>query len=99
MFDTTDLKLISSIGSQAAIALEKHELYDDMQNLLMGVLHALSASIDAKDPYTRGHSHRVAMISRRLAEMSGLEPERVERVYLAGLLPPSPERLVTSTLS
>ncbi len=86
VFDTTDLKLISSIGSQAAIALEKHELYDDMQNLLMGVLHALSASIDAKDPYTRGHSQRVAMISRRLAEMSGLEPERVERVYLAGLL-------------
>ena len=57
-----------------------------MQNLLMGMLHALSASIDAKDPYTRGHSQRVAMISRRLAEMSGLEPERVERVYLAGLL-------------
>jgi HD-GYP domain-containing protein (c-di-GMP phosphodiesterase class II) len=86
VFDTADLKLISSIGSQAAIALENHHLYDDMQNLLMGMLHALSASIDAKDPYTRGHSQRVAMISRQLAEMSGLEPERVERVYLAGLL-------------
>jgi len=85
-FNSVDLKLISSIGSQAAVFLENHHLYEDLQDLLMGMLHALSASIDAKDPYTCGHSHRVALISRRLAELSGLDSERIERVYLAGLL-------------
>ncbi len=85
-FDSVDLKLISSIASQAAVFLENHHLYEDLQDLLMGLLHALTASIDAKDPYTRGHSQRVALISRRLAELAGLAPQRVERVYLAGLL-------------
>ena len=85
-FDSTDLKLISSISSQANVFLENHHLYQDQQALLMGLLHALTASIDAKDPYTSGHSQRVAAISRKLAEMSTLDPKHVERVYLAGLL-------------
>jgi HD-GYP domain-containing protein (c-di-GMP phosphodiesterase class II) len=85
-FDSVDLKLIKSIGAQTAIFLEYSRLYADLKALLMGVLHALTASIDAKDPYTCGHSRRVAVISRRLAEAAGLPPEKAQRVYLAGLL-------------
>jgi len=85
-FDSIDLKLISSIGSQAAVFLENHHLYEDLQDLLMGMLHALTASIDAKDKYTCGHSRRVAIISRRLAELIELDEERVGRLYLAGLM-------------
>ena len=85
-FDSVDLKLMGSLGGQAGVFLENHHLYEDLQDLLMGLLHALTASIDAKDPYTCGHSRRVAMISRKLSELSGLSGERVERVYLAGLL-------------
>ncbi|HET6428452.1 MAG TPA: HD domain-containing phosphohydrolase [Phycisphaerae bacterium] len=85
-FDTIDLKLISSISSQAAVFLENYHLYEDLQDLLMGVLHALTASIDAKDPYTCGHSRRVALVSRKLAELSGFDAHRAGRVYLAGLM-------------
>jgi len=85
-FDSIDLKLFTSIAAQAAIFLEYSRLYADMKDLLMGVLHALTASIDAKDPYTCGHSQRVALISKRLAEAVGLSAERVQRIYLAGLL-------------
>ena len=85
-FDSVDLKLVKSIGAQTAVFLEYTRLYADMKDLLMGVLHALTASIDAKDPYTCGHSHRVAAISRRLAEAAGLPAEKVQRIYLAGLL-------------
>jgi putative nucleotidyltransferase with HDIG domain len=85
-FDSVDIKLISAIASQAAVFLTNSRLYADLQNLLLGVLDALTASIDAKDPYTCGHSKRVALISRRLAEECGFEPDHVERVYLAGLL-------------
>ncbi|KKL60765.1 hypothetical protein LCGC14_2202030, partial [marine sediment metagenome] len=85
-FDSNDLKLIGSISSQAAVFLENHHLYEDLQDLLMGMLHALTSSIDAKDPYTSGHSRRVALISRKLAELSGFDPHRAGRVYLAGLL-------------
>jgi polyhydroxyalkanoate synthesis regulator phasin len=52
----------------------------------MGVLPALTRSIDAKDAYTRGHSQRVAELSRDLARRIGLTDEQCERVYLSGLL-------------
>jgi HD-GYP domain-containing protein (c-di-GMP phosphodiesterase class II) len=85
-FSSMDMKLMSSIGNQSAVFLANNMLYADLQDLLMGVLHALTASIDAKDPYTCGHSNRVAMISRRLAEECQLDAAKVQQIYLAGLL-------------
>lgn len=85
-FDSVDLKLISAVASQVAVFLANHHLYCDLQDLFMGVLHALTATIDAKDPYTSGHSQRVALISKRLAEECGFDAEKVRQIYLAGLL-------------
>ena len=85
-FDSVDMKLLSSVGNQSAVFIVNHRLYEDVQDLLMGVLHALTAAIDAKDPYTCGHSQRVAMISRRIALSLGFDRERVRRIHLAGLL-------------
>ena len=85
-FNSVDLKLLNNVGNQCSIFLENAALYHDMQDLFMGVLHALTRSIDAKDAYTRGHSQRVAELSRALAEKIGLSDEQCERVYLSGLL-------------
>jgi HD-GYP domain-containing protein (c-di-GMP phosphodiesterase class II) len=85
-FSSVDLKLLNNVGSQCSIFLENAALYHDMQDLFMGVLHALTRSIDAKDAYTRGHSQRVAELSRALARRIGLTDEQCERVYLSGLL-------------
>ncbi|MBN1554554.1 MAG: HD domain-containing protein [Phycisphaerae bacterium] len=85
-FDSYDAKLISSIAGQSSVFLANHRMYAELQELLVGVLQSLTESIDAKDPYTCGHSRRVAEISRRMAEAIGLEPQRVQQIYLAGLL-------------
>ena len=85
-FDSADAKLLGSIVNQSSVFLANHRLYADLQDLLMGVLHALTATIDAKDPYTCGHSQRVARVSRRLAEKMGFDPAKVQQIYLAGLL-------------
>jgi HD-GYP domain-containing protein (c-di-GMP phosphodiesterase class II) len=85
-FNSVDMKLLNNVGNQCSIFLENAALYQDMQNLFMGVLHALTRSIDAKDAYTRGHSQRVAELSRALARRIGLSDEQCERVYLSGLL-------------
>jgi HD-GYP domain-containing protein (c-di-GMP phosphodiesterase class II) len=85
-FNSVDLKLLNNVGSQCSIFLENAALYQDMQGLFMGVLHALTRSIDAKDAYTRGHSQRVAELSRALAVKIGLPEEQCERIYLSGLL-------------
>jgi putative nucleotidyltransferase with HDIG domain len=85
-FSSVDLKLLGNVGNQCSIFLENAALYQDMQGLFMGVLHALTHSIDAKDAYTRGHSQRVAELSRALARKIGLSDQECERVYLSGLL-------------
>ncbi len=47
---------------------------------------ALASAIDAKDPYTHGHSARVAMYSVQIAREAGLSEEMCEQVYFAALL-------------
>ena len=42
--------------------------------------------IDAKDPYTRGHSKRVAMYAAEIAKRKNLSEEEIQNIYYAGLL-------------
>ncbi|MDB5297807.1 MAG: domain/GAF domain/HD domain protein [Phycisphaerales bacterium] len=85
-FDSVDAKLLTSIANESAVYLENATLYDDVHGLMMGLLHALTSAVDAKDAYTCGHSERVALLSRHLAQLAGLPAPEVERVYMAGLL-------------
>ncbi|MHC4749050.1 MAG: HD-GYP domain-containing protein [Planctomycetota bacterium] len=89
-FDSTDVKLFNSVAGGCAVFIENGRLFNDLKELFIGSLKALTSSIDAKDRYTHGHSERVAFISRwiaeRLSEQEQLEEEQIHRVYLAGLL-------------
>ena len=56
------------------------------RELFIGSIRAFAAAIDAKDPYTRGHSERVALMSRAIAAQLGRSEEFQHRVWLAALL-------------
>jgi HD-GYP domain-containing protein (c-di-GMP phosphodiesterase class II) len=88
--DSRIIGLFNSVANGCAVFIENGRLFNDLKTLFIGSLKALTRSIDAKDQYTRGHSERVAFISRwiaeRLAEEGPLEEEQIHRVYLAGLL-------------
>ena len=85
-FDSVDAKLLTSIANESGIYLENATLFDDVHGLMMGLLHALTSAVDAKDAYTCGHSERVALLSRNLAQQVGLSADDVEQIYMAGLL-------------
>lgn len=85
-FDSVDAKLLSSIANESAIYLENARLFDDVSELMMGVMRSLTSAVDAKDTYTCGHSERVAMLSQRLAKEFGLGAEQVKRIEMAGIL-------------
>jgi HD-GYP domain-containing protein (c-di-GMP phosphodiesterase class II) len=54
--------------------------------LFIGAIRAFAAAVDAKDPYTRGHSERVAAYSRTIAQTLGQTAEFQERIWVAGVL-------------
>jgi HD-GYP domain-containing protein (c-di-GMP phosphodiesterase class II) len=56
------------------------------KDLFMGSIRMLANAIDEKDPYTRGHSERVAFYSMLMAKHLGMPPEEVERVHLSGII-------------
>jgi HD-GYP domain-containing protein (c-di-GMP phosphodiesterase class II) len=56
------------------------------KELFMGSIKMLANAIDEKDPYTRGHSERVAYYSMIVARHLGMSEEEVERVYLSGII-------------
>jgi putative nucleotidyltransferase with HDIG domain len=57
-----------------------------IRQLYLGSVRSLAISLEAKDPYTRGHSERVAGFAARLAERLSLGKAEVDLVELAGLL-------------
>jgi HD-GYP domain-containing protein (c-di-GMP phosphodiesterase class II) len=83
---TGELKLLDASAGYLQIFMQNVSLYHDQQALFLGTLEALTASIDAKDAYTCGHSQRVAMLSRQLAEAAGFDTETIERIHIAGVV-------------
>ncbi len=83
---SADAKLCNTLANSISIFLQNMMLYEDMQTMFMGTLHALTHSIDAKDSYTHGHSERVALMAKNLALAIGLDTEEAERVYLSALV-------------
>jgi len=85
-FGTVEANLLNSVGTILGIHSSNIELYRQQADLLAGVVRALTSAIDAKDPYTCGHSDRVARVSVRLAQELGLDLETLKTIYLGGLL-------------
>jgi HD-GYP domain-containing protein (c-di-GMP phosphodiesterase class II) len=56
------------------------------QELFLETIRTLAAAIDAKDPYTRGHSERVSSYSMAISRHLSLSQEQVFRVHIAAIL-------------
>ena len=54
--------------------------------VILQSMNTFISFIDAKDPYTRGHSRRVAMYAAEIAKRMRLTEDEVQNVYYAGLL-------------
>jgi HD-GYP domain-containing protein (c-di-GMP phosphodiesterase class II) len=83
---SVDTKLIEATATNTAIFLENAALYEDLNRMFLGALEALTTSIDAKDPYTCGHSRRVAHLTRQLAQELGIDEHLIDRMHMAGLV-------------
>ena len=85
-FGTIEANLLASIGSILGVHAANIDLYRRRAELLTGIVRALTSAIEAKDPYTCGHSDRVARVAVRLSKELGLDPQTQSTIYLSGLL-------------
>jgi len=85
-FDDQDAGLLNMLANQAATVLQIAELYGDANQLFIDVVRALAEAIDAKDPYTEGHSQRVSDFAVAIAHEMALPDEFIHRVRIGSLM-------------
>ena len=68
------------------LARRSFELYTKMRKVYLDTIRALAAAIDAKDPYTKGHSERVSETSIALAQELNLSDRDIENIEYTALL-------------
>jgi HD-GYP domain-containing protein (c-di-GMP phosphodiesterase class II) len=81
-----DRDLVMTFSNQIAIALENAKLYEDLRASYISSVQSLALALEAKDPYTRGHSERVTAYALQIAEEMRLGEELQEALQCAGLL-------------
>jgi HD-GYP domain-containing protein (c-di-GMP phosphodiesterase class II) len=85
-FGTWEASLLSAASTLIASHASNLDLIREKEHLLTNMVRTLVSALDSKDAYTRGHSERVALFSKRIAECMGYEPQAAEKLYLSGLL-------------
>jgi putative nucleotidyltransferase with HDIG domain len=85
-FGTVEACLMSSVATILGIHCGNIALYHEQSEFFSSVVRALTSAIDAKDPYTCGHSDRVARLSVCLARQLGCDKDDLNTIYLSGLL-------------
>jgi len=85
-YDESHLRLLSTIASQAAIAIENARSYQNLKEQNLQTISALAAAVEAKDPYTSGHSEKVTQVAIAIAQKMGLSHDEVEDLRVAALL-------------
>lgn len=65
---------------------ELNEKNKELEILSNEAFEAIAKAVDVNDPYTAGHSRRVAQYSRMIAECMGYSDKDLEEIYCAGLI-------------
>jgi putative nucleotidyltransferase with HDIG domain len=81
-----DITLARQLGDQVAVALSNSSLVEDLKEMNWGTLHALARTVDAKSPWTAGHSQRVSELALKIGSFLQLRPKALEELHRAALL-------------
>jgi HD-GYP domain-containing protein (c-di-GMP phosphodiesterase class II) len=66
-FDSSTESLVSSLASQAAVAIKNAQLIKEIKAVFEALIQYSVSAIDARSPFTAGHSRRVALYTMALA--------------------------------
>jgi len=75
-----------AFASQVAIAIENAQAYEMVRTQNLETIAALATAVEARDPYTSGHSQDVTQLATATAQEMGLSAAEIENLRMAGLL-------------
>ncbi|MBU7007957.1 HD domain-containing phosphohydrolase [Phosphitispora fastidiosa] len=85
-FDSEDYLLLTLLAGQLGLLVENRSLFRMQRESLETTIHSLVQALDARDPYTKGHSEQVSQLAIMIAKELSLPAEEIEDIRLAGLL-------------
>jgi HD-GYP domain-containing protein (c-di-GMP phosphodiesterase class II) len=85
-FRNSDAAALAPFAALVGLLNKAGHRYQELKDLLVGLTRSLASAVDAKDPYTYGHSERVARIAVELGRELNLIEDELSDLYLAGLL-------------
>jgi len=84
--DQEDLHQARQLADQVAVALSNAQLIEELDLLNWGTLTALARAVDAKSPWTAGHSERVTEKALEIGKALGFSESELEDLNRGGLL-------------
>ncbi len=85
-FAEPDRDFVLAIAGQIAVAIENARLYDAIQQNSFNAVQALAESLEARDPYTSGHSARVTDYAVRVAKTLNVSSTSLQTLRYASRL-------------
>lgn len=85
-------KIIGILGIGINITKRKksedhlHKIMKKLKQTLTGIVYATELIIETRDPYTAGHQRRVAMLSQAIGEKMKLEDQKIEGIFMVGMI-------------
>jgi len=83
-FSKEEIEVLNIFASQVAMALQESRLYEDIHMNYFNTVHALVLAIEARDPYTRGHTERVTKYALAAAKRLHMPEEQLEILRYGG---------------
>jgi putative nucleotidyltransferase with HDIG domain len=81
-----ELNQARQMADQVAVALSNAQLIEELDLLNWGTLTALARTVDAKSPWTAGHSERVTEQALKIGQVMGLTHDELEDLHRGALL-------------
>ncbi|MDH4263692.1 MAG: HD domain-containing protein [Spirochaetia bacterium] len=85
-FSVENLSTLEKLSDQVGVALQNAKYLSDLEELFLGTVKALSSTIDAKSPWTQGHSVNVTRLALQIGEKMALSKKELKNLELGALL-------------
>ncbi len=82
----SSIELMRELSEETALSLENARLYGELDEIFIGMVRALASAVDAKDPYTAGHSARVAEYTLMIGKELDFDQKELRELELAAFL-------------